>query len=98
LLGDAYSVIPPFTGNGMSIALESAEIAFEPILNYAHSQATWESTTHCLQTTFASRFNSRLRAARALHPFLSTHWGQQTLAGLATIRALPFNFLYRLTH
>jgi flavin-dependent dehydrogenase len=97
-LGDAYSVIPPFTGNGMSIALESAEIAFEPILKYAKGRATWTATQQHLHTTFATRFNSRLRAARALHPFLSTRWGQHTLASLATIHALPFNFLYRLTH
>lgn len=97
-LGDAYSVIPPFTGNGMSIALESAEIAFRPILRYAANDQGWKETVTNLHASFAAHFNSRLRAARALHPFLSTRTGQRTLASLAAIHALPFNFLYRLTH
>ena len=30
-LGDAWGMIPPFTGNGMSMAFESAEIAADPL-------------------------------------------------------------------
>ena len=35
-LGDAEAIIPPFTGNGMSMAFESAESALDP-LAYPHS-------------------------------------------------------------
>ncbi|MGJ8639127.1 MAG: NAD(P)/FAD-dependent oxidoreductase [Opitutaceae bacterium] len=97
-LGDAYSVIPPFTGNGMSIALEAAEYSFEPLVDYTKGASSWEQTVTQLNSLFRECFNPRLRAARILHPWLSKPAGQHTLAALARMNALPFNFLYRITH
>ncbi|MDP4609823.1 MAG: hypothetical protein NWT02_01385 [Opitutales bacterium] len=97
-LGDAYSVIPPFTGNGMSIALESAEITFPFILKYASGQLDWNTAKNSIDERFHQHFDSRLRAARILHPWLSHPLGQQTLASLSRTHLLPFNLLYRLTH
>src|SRR5207302_9370024 len=34
-IGDALTMIPPVTGNGMSMAFESAEIAIEPLAAYS---------------------------------------------------------------
>ena len=33
-LGDAFSMIPPFTGNGMTMAFQSAQIALQPLIDY----------------------------------------------------------------
>src|SRR5206468_1938623 len=44
-IGDALTMIPPITGNGMSMAFESAHVAFEPLAAYARGEADWKSTT-----------------------------------------------------
>lgn len=97
-LGDAYSVIPPFTGNGMSIALESAAIAVPHLLNYSRGNISWSIAQQMIHRSCHKHFDSRLRAARTLHPWLSTYLGQKALVSLSRAHLLPFNLLYRLTH
>ena len=97
-LGDAYSVIPPFTGNGMSIALESAAVVFPLALRYAEGAMSWEQVCRAANVAYTQRFNRRLKAARLLHPFISKRIGQTALASLSRCHLLPFNFLYQFTH
>ena len=97
-LGDAYSVIPPFTGNGMSIALESAELAYPILKDYSTGATDWASATQEINQRLHSTFDRRLLAARWLHPWLHTAAGQRALATFARTRLLPFNFLYSVTH
>ncbi len=97
-LGDAYSVIPPFTGNGMSIALESAQVAYPEVLAYARGEADWPTAVRRVQLQLSRRFDRRLRAARRLHPWLHHARRQSALAALVRLRLLPFNRLYQLTH
>ena len=40
-IGDTASIIPPFTGNGMSMAFQSALIAVEPLVDWARGSASW---------------------------------------------------------
>ena len=40
-VGDALAMIPPFTGNGMSMAFESAELAMEPLARFSRGELTW---------------------------------------------------------
>jgi len=97
-LGDAHGLIPPFTGNGMTVALQSAETALDPLLAYARGTADW--TTTCAVTTRAlhRRFRVRLFTARALHPFLLRPHRQHLLALLSRARLLPLRPLYSLLH
>eukprot|EP00903_Cladosiphon_okamuranus_P003907 g3905.t1 len=44
-LGDSHSIIPPFTGNGMSMAFQSAEAALPELVKFSRSQQDWETTT-----------------------------------------------------
>jgi 2-polyprenyl-6-methoxyphenol hydroxylase-like FAD-dependent oxidoreductase len=97
-LGDAYSVIPPFTGNGMSIALESAEIALPELLSYARGKQPWSTAVATIRKSCDVRFRPRLRAAQRLHPWISRPARQRTLATLCRCQLLPFRFLYKLTH
>lgn len=97
-LGDAYSVIPPFTGNGMSIALEAARIAYPVLREYASGTATWQASVHRINQAQRTAFDHRLRTARWLHPWLHSGGGQYALAILARTRLLPFSLLYSLTH
>jgi flavin-dependent dehydrogenase len=62
-VGDALTMIPPVTGNGMSMTFESAELAVEPLAKFSRGGLTWaearqEVATHCDQ-----RFTARLRWA-----------------------------------
>lgn len=97
-LGDAYSVIPPFTGNGMSIALESAAIAFPEVHAYALDQQSWSTTVEHIQQQLHKNFHHRLRYAQALHPWIHYPLRQGILTIIARLHLLPFHSLYKLTH
>jgi len=97
-LGDAYSVIPPFTGNGMSIALEAAALAYPILREYATGSLTWEASVRQINGAQHATFDQRLRAARWLHPWIHSSSGQQALGTLARAHLLPFSLLYSLTH
>jgi flavin-dependent dehydrogenase len=96
-LGDAYSVIPPFTGNGMSIALEAAELAYPILRDYAAGSMRWQACVEQIHATQRKTFDRRLRAARWLHPWMHTNRGQISLGLLARTGLLPFSLLYSLT-
>lgn len=97
-LGDAYSVIPPFTGNGMSIALEAAELACPFLLEYARGAYDWSESVRRINDAQHSAFDKRLRAARWLHPWIHSSGRQRILGGVARSGLLPFSLLYSLTH
>ena len=97
-LGDAYSVIPPFTGNGMSIALESAAVAFRPILAYAEGCLDWSLCEKRVARACAKRFDARLFWAGRLHPWLVSPIRQRSLGLIGRLHLLPFRLLYGLTH
>jgi flavin-dependent dehydrogenase len=97
-LGDAYSVIPPFTGNGMSIAIESAEIAHPILMDYATGMLSWNDACRSIHLECRQRFKSRLKVAQALHPWLTQSKRHKVLAALGTAKILPFRLLYALTH
>jgi flavin-dependent dehydrogenase len=66
-LGDALTMIPPITGNGMSMALESAACALSPLLRYANGWQEWRETTEEISRRLSGRFRQRLFWARLLH-------------------------------
>jgi menaquinone-9 beta-reductase len=95
LLGDAWGMIPPFTGNGMSMAFESAAIAVEPLHSWRVGRATWEKTVAKVQQQLARRFTKRMFWAQAMHPFLTTSVGQALFAVLSRSGFLPFQSCFR---
>ena len=62
-LGDAIAVIPPVSGNGMSMALESAELALDPLTEYSRGATSWEPTRRIIARACDQRFAGRLRRA-----------------------------------
>lgn len=96
-LGDAYSSMPPFTGNGMSVALESAELAAPALLAYSHKRLDWMAAAAAIQRNCARHFNRRLRIARFLHPWISESRRSNLLVLLARARLLPFRHIYNAT-
>lgn len=97
-LGDAAAMIPPFTGNGMAMAFQSAESVLDPLLDFANGKTDWEATCAASQAALRARFRVRLASAGALHPFLLQGRWQRWLARLARARLLPFRALYTALH
>lgn len=62
-LGDALTMIPPVTGNGMSMALESAEIAVEPLTRFSRGDLPWTQAREWIAHQCDRRFAPRLRHA-----------------------------------
>jgi flavin-dependent dehydrogenase len=89
-------MIPPFTGNGMSMAFEAAELAARPLAEYAAGRNSWEWTAGRLRRGLRDRFRTRLFAARLMHPFLLSPLGRNAIALTSRSGLLPFQTLFRL--
>lgn len=97
-LGDACAMIPPFTGHGMAMAFQSAEIALAPLLAYANHELDWPETRRRIQLELRRRFRLRLAAAGGLHSFLLVPRWQRWLAVLNRANLLPLQPLYSALH
>jgi len=95
-IGDAALLIPPFTGNGMSIALESALLAGECLLPYCqgHGEHHWVEVLEDYQTQLKKKFRKRLMMAKCMHPFFFHHTGKWILANMAKHKLIPFQTLF----
>ena len=62
-VGDALTMIPPVTGNGMSMAFESAELAIEPLAKFSRGELTWTQAQSEIARSCDRRFTPRLRWA-----------------------------------
>ena len=69
-VGDALKMIPPITGNGMSLAFESSEIASDFLAAYASGQLSWPEVRRDLNERFACVFGRRIWCADLLHRIL----------------------------
>ncbi len=97
-LGDAVAMIPPFTGNGMAMAFQSAELALDPLLAYARGEIAWPDAVRATQRAQRRKFRVRLASADALHPFLLGPRRQCWFTALGRARLLPFRPLYATLH
>lgn len=98
MLGDACAMIPPFTGNGMAMAFQSAELALDPLLAYASGATKWPETCRLIHAALRRRFRLRLASAHVLHPYLLHSPRQRILGSLTRARLLPLQPLYQLLH
>ena len=89
-LGDAESMIPPFTGNGMSMAFQAAECAVVPLCDWSRGERSWQEAVNQVRTAVRRKFRRRLATAGALHPILLDTGGRSLLQTLSTARLLPF--------
>jgi hypothetical protein len=92
-LGDALAIIPPVTGNGMSMALEAAELALEPLAAYSRGTVSWEAAQRAISRACEQAFAQRLAWARWLHwlaftPILRSPLGRLALNSDALWRLL----------
>jgi hypothetical protein len=86
-VGDALALIPPITGNGMSIAFESAVLAAAPLEAYARDGKTWEGALKEIAALFRKQFSVRLAWAARLQRVIFSSAAQPALGLLVR---LPF--------
>jgi len=65
-VGDALTMTPPVTGNGMSMAFESAELAAGPLADYSQARLSWPEARLAIANACDKAFARRLACARAL--------------------------------
>jgi len=82
-VGDSVTMIPPLTGNGMSMAFESAEIAIEPLSAWSHGELSWENARQIIARRCDAAFAHRLAWARWLQALVLTTVWQGPLVFLA---------------
>jgi len=97
-LGDAWQIVPPFTGGGMAAALVSAAEAIDPILRYTRGEVDWPRTVHKVRLRLRRRLRVRMRMARLIHPFLLNPERQPLSVAMARLKLLPFSLLFHLLH
>ena len=97
-LGDSLAMIPPFSGNGMSMAFEGAALAVGPIESYYAGDVSWDEARQAYISSANRAFRRRLLVAKALQPALIGASGQTILSSVAGLPAFPFSALYKLIH
>jgi flavin-dependent dehydrogenase len=89
-LGDAAQMIPPFTGNGMSMAFETADAAIDPLTDWASGHLSWQAACNAVQRAISRRFRKRMVTAAWIEPIITREAACAVLGGLAALRLLPF--------
>ncbi|PXA04568.1 hypothetical protein DDZ13_05170 [Coraliomargarita sinensis] len=96
-LGDARGLIPPFTGNGMTLAFESAALALDPLRAFSRQEINWESCADSYTKSTRAHFGRRLTLARGLHRWLVSPALFPLTSAAARTPLFPFQSLFRLT-
>jgi len=95
-IGDAESMTPPFTGNGMSMAFQAAELALDPLERWSRGGLPWDACVAGIREGLRRRFRRRLAAAQVLHPLLLRRGGRDVIESIAAAGLLPFRPLLSL--
>jgi hypothetical protein len=82
-VGDAITMIPPVTGNGMSMAFESAELAIAPLVAWSCGEVTWLEARQKIAHDCDAAFARRLSWAKWLQRLVLTPTLQNPLVTLA---------------
>ena len=97
-LGDHQGLIPPFTGNGMTIALQSAAASLDHFEAWSRGTLNWPETLSRVSRALRRRFHRRICLSRLLHPWLLDAHRRPLVHVLHKTNLLPFGLLYRLSH
>lgn len=89
-VGDALGMIPPFTGNGMTMAFESAEIALPSLLRWSRGEESWSDLVMETRRRVRHRFRRRIAAGMAMHRVLTSGAGQTLVEHVSRARCLPW--------
>ena len=96
-IGDSLTMIPPVTGNGMSMAMEGAHLAAPSLVDWAADKINWPAATQEVAQRLDSAFAPRLRHARPLQQALFHPIPRSILWNLARVFPAIPSLLFRLT-
>jgi 2-polyprenyl-6-methoxyphenol hydroxylase-like FAD-dependent oxidoreductase len=96
-VGDSIAVIPPLTGNGMSLAVESAFLAAPVLREYSTGKIDWPQALARHSQECKKRFGSRLYFSSILQKAVLDEARAKVL--LSCLKAVPsfLHILFRLT-
>jgi flavin-dependent dehydrogenase len=90
-------MIPPVTGNGMSMAFESAELAMTPLTAWSDGLLSWNETRQQIARDCDARFGRRLQWAKWLQRIILAPMLQNQLVALAARSASFSRLAFQLT-
>jgi 2-polyprenyl-6-methoxyphenol hydroxylase-like FAD-dependent oxidoreductase len=96
-IGDALTLIPPVTGNGMSMAFESAELALAPLAAWSRGEISWPVARQIVARDCDAVFARRLVWAKWLQRIILTPALQNPLIGLAARSHRPWRMVFEQT-
>ena len=82
-IGDTITMIPPVTGNGMSMAFESAELAIAPLTAWSRGTCSWPEARQKIARECDAVFARRLAWAKWMQRIILTPALQNPLLALA---------------
>jgi len=96
-IGDALTMIAPVTGNGMSMAFESAELALEPLIAHMSGALSWNEARKTLALRCDAAFARRLKWSALMQFGLFISPFRQFLLPVAMRGELIWKLLFNLT-
>ena len=96
-IGDALTMTPPVTGNGMSMAFESAEIAVGPVAAYSSGHISWTEARRQISSRCDAAFSRRLAWARLLQWMMVAPAVQSSLGKYLLRSAWLWEFMFSRT-
>jgi flavin-dependent dehydrogenase len=90
-------MIPPVTGNGMSMAFESAEIAIEPLCRYSRGEIPWAETRGKIAQACDAAFAERLTWAHRLQWLMFSPVVRTPLVNVLLHSDAMWNFMFAKT-
>jgi 2-polyprenyl-6-methoxyphenol hydroxylase-like FAD-dependent oxidoreductase len=96
-LGDALTLIPPVTGNGMSMAFESAELAMDPLADWSRAARPWPEVRREISRRCDAAFARRLAWAQRLQKLILTAPLQNLLVRLVARHGGLWRLAFELT-
>ena len=94
-IGDSAAMIPPFTGNGMTMAFQSALAAAEPLAHWSAGVIEWGDAASEIRRAHRRLFARRLGWARLLQSLLLHKFGRRFATTLMSLGVVRFETLYR---
>jgi flavin-dependent dehydrogenase len=90
-------MIPPVTGNGMSLAFESARIACQPLTDFSAGKLSWAEAQQAIARQCDETFAARLFWAKWFQCALLSPSFQNILAAVAARSERFWRFTFEFT-
>ena len=98
MCGDSAGLIHPLCGNGMGMAIHSAQISATLVMQFLSNQISREKLEKTYQLQWNKAFKSRLQLGRNLAKLFSMHQFSEVSMSIIKIAPMALNPIIRHTH